>query len=84
MATNACILWIEKKYVEYDTEIEVVTWKNRKEFVNKRGKNEELVCLRQERGRTKIQYVECMWNVNATVVIDTDKNNNLGGLTGMK
>ena len=80
---NACILWIEKIYVEYDTEIEVVTWKNRKEFVNKRGKKEELVggkkgkkfmmnicsngcrihvkvCLRQERGRTKIQYVECM------------------------
>ena len=40
---NACILWIEKIYVEYDTEIEVVTWKNRKEFVNKRGKIEELM-----------------------------------------
>ena len=40
---NACILWIEKIYVEYDTDIEVVTWRNRKEFVNKRGIIEELM-----------------------------------------
>ena len=41
-------LWIEKIYVEYDTEIEVVTWKNRKEFVNKRGKIEELMGGKKE------------------------------------
>ena len=45
---NACILWIEKIYVEYDTEIKVVTWKNRKEFVNKRGKIEELMGGKKE------------------------------------
>ena len=71
------ICWI--RYGNWSSNME-----KQKGICEQEGKNEELVCLRQERGRTKIQYVECMWNVNATVVIDTDKNNNLGGLTGMK